>query len=301
MSEPREIELSVLGAYDLRATLGALSLGPADPCQTVRDDGIWRATHTPMGPCTWRAFVPERGRVVLQAWGPGADWVAARAEDLLGVWDRPDFEVEHPLIARLQRRFPGRRLVRTHRVVETMVLVICGQLVTGKENLRSWTNLLRRYGQVAPGPVPLRVPPSPEVLRALPEHAFIPLGLLPRHARAVRLVCSRANRMEEASTMSPDQARRRLTALPGIGLWTAAETQGRAMGDPDAVPVGDYHLPHIVSYALAGEERGDDRRMLELLEPFEGNRYRVIRLLEAAHLGPPRKGPRSAVRPLPRG
>ena len=55
-----------------------------------------------------------------------------------------------------------------------------------------------------------------------------------------------------------------------------------ALGDADAVSVGDYHLPSLVSWALAGERRGTDERMLELLAPFAGHRGRVIRLLAGA-------------------
>ena len=81
--------------------------------------------------------------------------------------------------------------------------------------------------------------------------------------------------------MQPDAARRRLRALPGVGAWTAAEVTALALGDADAVSVGDFHLPHVVSWALAGERRGSDERMLELLEPYRGHRGRVIRLLLA--------------------
>ena len=69
-----------------------------------------------------------------------------------------------------------------------------------------------------------------------------------------------------------------------------------AFGDPDAVSVGDYHLPDVVAWALAGERRADDARMLELLEPYRGQRGRVQRLLEVGRVLPPRRGPRTAPR-----
>jgi 3-methyladenine DNA glycosylase/8-oxoguanine DNA glycosylase len=69
-----------------------------------------------------------------------------------------------------------------------------------------------------------------------------------------------------------------------------------ALGDRDAVSVGDYHLPHVVAYALAGERRADDARMLELLEPYAGQRARAVRLIEASGVGPPRRAPRVALR-----
>jgi 3-methyladenine DNA glycosylase/8-oxoguanine DNA glycosylase len=86
-------------------------------------------------------------------------------------------------------------------------------------------------------------------------------------------------------------------ALPGIGPWTAAEVGRAAFGDPDAVSVGDFHLPNLVCWALAGEPRGDDSRMLELLEPYRGQRGRVVRLLEASGLRSPRYGPPMSPRP----
>ena len=81
-----------------------------------------------------------------------------------------------------------------------------------------------------------------------------------------------------------------------------------AYGDSDAVSVGDWHIPHTVSWALAGEVRAGsrdassaglspaDERMLELLEPFRGHRGRVCALLERAGYAAPRFGPRMSIR-----
>jgi 3-methyladenine DNA glycosylase/8-oxoguanine DNA glycosylase len=69
-----------------------------------------------------------------------------------------------------------------------------------------------------------------------------------------------------------------------------------AFGDPDAISVGDYHMPNTVAWALAGEARADDARMLELLEPYRGQRGRVQRLLEVGRVAAPRYGHRMAPR-----
>jgi 3-methyladenine DNA glycosylase/8-oxoguanine DNA glycosylase len=92
--------------------------------------------------------------------------------------------------------------------------------------------------------------------------------------------------------LPPAEALCRLQAIPGVGPWTAAETIRSACGDPDAVSVGDYHVPSLVSWVLAGEPRGSDARMLELLEPYRGQRARLVRLLELSGWRPPRWGPR---------
>ena len=98
--------------------------------------------------------------------------------------------------------------------------------------------------------------------------------------------------------MGSDDAMNRMTAFPGIGVWTAAQAVQAALGDPDAVVVGDYKIPNVVAWNLAGEPRGDDQRMLELLEPYRGHRARVVRLLKAGGELPPKYGPRLAVMPI---
>ena len=98
--------------------------------------------------------------------------------------------------------------------------------------------------------------------------------------------------------MDREGAYRRLQAFPGVGAWTAAKVALVALGDPDAVPVGDYHLPHAVGYALDGTVRSTDERMLELLDPYRGHRARVIRLLTISGIGAPRFGPKQPLRDI---
>ena len=100
--------------------------------------------------------------------------------------------------------------------------------------------------------------------------------------------------------MSREQARARLTAVRGIGPWTAAIVERVAFGDADAVEVGDYHLPNLVAWNLAGQDRADDDRMLELLAPFAPHRGRTLRLLELGGQQAPRRGARMAVGPIHR-
>jgi hypothetical protein len=47
-----------------------------------------------------------------------------------------------------------------------------------------------------------------------------------------------------------------------------------------------------VCHTLAGEARGTDERMLELLSPWRGQRGRLCRLVLSAGVSPPRYGPR---------
>jgi len=280
---------------DLRRTLAPLAHGSGDPTIRFAADGTWRATRTDRGSATLHLVV-SAGRVTAEAWGAGAGDALAQLRGLLGLEDDPRQLVpRHRLVRELARRFAGVRLPRTRRRFEALLPAILEQKVTGVEARRSYRELIRRYGEPAPGPAPLRLAPEPTTLAGLPYHAYHPLGLERRRAEVIRRAAALAPRLEAASA---DDARRLLAAIPGIGPWTIAEVLRVADGDPDAISVGDFHLPHMVGWALAGEARADDRRMLELLEPYRGQRARVQRLLELAGIAPPRRGPRMASRQI---
>ncbi len=298
--------MDVAGHLDLRRTLEIHARGRGDPSMRFEVSGsTWRATRTPDGPVT--LFLEAReGYARVRGWGPGSAWALAGLEGLLGLDDDPAALVpHHPAVAAAARRTPGLRIGRTLAVLEALVPAILGQKVTGDEAHRTLHGLARAYGEDAPGPPGMRLPPSPEVLAALPYHAFHPLGLERRRAELVRAVCRDAAQLEslgeaaggpEAPSGARERAYAALRAFPGIGPWTAAEVGIRAFGDPDAVSIGDFHIPNMVSWALAGEPRGTDERMLELLEPYRGQRGRVIRLLKLAGAAAPRYGPRLAPR-----
>jgi 3-methyladenine DNA glycosylase/8-oxoguanine DNA glycosylase len=287
------------GPLDLRRTLAVHQRGPGDPTMRVVAGRIVRATRTADGPATV-ALQMVTGGLEAEAWGPGADRVLDAVPALIGVDDdRSGFESRlHPLVAELDRHQRGIRIGRTGAVVEALVPAILEQKVTGTEAWRGLRGLVRGWGEPAPGPFGLRLLPEPSVLAAIPYHAFHPIGVERRRADLVRRVADRAARFEEVLGLSRDAAYARLTALPGLGPWTAAEVMLRAAGDPDAVSVGDFHLPNLVTFALAGEIRGTNERMLELLEPWRGHRARVIRLLETSGLRPPAFGPRYVPRSI---
>jgi endonuclease III len=282
---------------DLVATLGPLVHGRADRTTRLAPDEAALAFRTPDGPAALLLRLEHPGVVTARAWGSGAEHAIASAAELVGEEDRPElFDPQHAVLADLVRRHPGLRLPRTRRVLHALVPTILEQKVTGTEAYRSYGSLLRRYGEPAPGPLALVLPPSPAALAALPYHAFHPLGVERRRADVIRRAAARANALESAATVA--EAGRRLGSLPGIGQWTVAEVLRVAFGDPDAVSVGDFHVPNMVAWALAGEPRAGDARMLELLEPYRGQRGRVQRLLELGRIVAPRRGPRLAPRSI---
>ena len=261
---------------------------------------VWRASRTPDGPATLHLTL-ESGVVDVEAWGPGAAWAAAGAPCLCGEDDDDaDFQPVHPLLVEMRRRHPGLRLPKTRSVFEALVPVVLAQKVTSVEAHHSYQHLMSSLGEPAPGPARLMVPPSAAVLSRTPYWTFHRFGVERRRAEVVIRAARSASRLEEVVTMDLSSARRRLEAFPGVGPWTAAKVALVALGDPDAVQVGDYHLPHIVGFALEGTPRSTDERMLELLEPYRGHRARAVRLIGVAGVTAPRYGPRMPLRDFSR-
>ena len=280
-------------AFDLNLRL-TLGIGGTE----ATDVKGWWATRTPDGPAAV-LMEPEGRRIEATACGEGADWVLDQIPRLLGVEDQPeDLVPVHQIVRDLSKRSRGLRIGRTERVFEAVVPAILGQKVATKEAHRNLRTLTRKFSEPAPGPLELTLPVEPGVLAEVPYWQLHELGIERKRADLLRFVSKRSARLEEITAMSRKEAFSRLTAFPGIGPWTAALVMGSALGDADAVPVGDYHLPNMVAWALAGEPRADDQRMLELLEPYRGQRGRVIRLLKAGGIHAPKYGPKTAIRSI---
>jgi endonuclease III len=275
--------------FDLRATLWQARFGPTDPCVRLTGGDAWRASRTPLGPATERLRVLLDGSVAVDAWGPGAAWLVQRAPPLCGSLDEPQaFEPVEPLVRRLSREHAGLRIGRTEAVFEAAMATVLEQRVATADAWQSWRHLVHVLGERAPGPLHgLWLPPSAVRIARTPYEVFHRFGVERRRADVLRRLALVARRLEEIVALPLDAAYQRLQAVPGIGPWTSARVALIALGDPDAVMLGDLHLPHMVTWALARERRGTDERMLELLEPFRGHRARVIRLLlmgSQAHL-----------------
>lgn len=287
---PLETEYRPRHPLDLARTVLMQRRGYGDPTMCVDGSVIWRASRTPEGVATLALREVSRGVIRGAAWGPGREWALAQLPALCGAQDDPGgFDASrHPLIADAHRRNPGLRLSRTDLVFDALAASIIEQKVTNMQAFGAWRRILTWYGERAPGPTPrpMFAPPTIEGWRRVPSWAWHRAGLEPPQARTIVEAAARAASLERAADLD-----RALASLRGIGPWTIAETRIRALGDPDAVSVGDFHLAHHVGYALTGE-RTDDAGMLELLEPWRGHRQRVIRLIYAAGRVEPRRGAR---------
>jgi 3-methyladenine DNA glycosylase/8-oxoguanine DNA glycosylase len=283
---------------DLRRSLRPLRVSKGDPTMLLGERAVLRATRTPDGPATLRAD-HDGDRIRAEAWGPGAEWVLEQAPGLLGLLDdQHGFDPQVGLIQRLHREAPDLRMARTGRVVEALIPAVLGQRVTSFEARRAYLQLVERWGEPAPGPGGLMLQPLPVQIAELPYYDLHLIGMEKKRADTLKRVCAHASRLEAAGLGGPAQLRERLEAIPGVGPWTSAEVARAALGDADSVSVGDYHLKHLVCWALAREDPGSDGRMLELLEPYAPHRGRVCLLLQDGRQRARRKAPRQRIEPV---
>ncbi|MEV6489710.1 DNA-3-methyladenine glycosylase 2 family protein [Actinoplanes sp. NPDC051633] len=281
--------------------MSSLIAAGRDPCVRFEGSDFWLAARTPEGAAT--LHLARAGTdLVATGHGPGAAWIVDRADAIAGLRDDlgdfPAMAARHPLIARLANTFAGVRMPATGLMFHRLLRAVFEQKVTGKEARKSYHLAVRHFGEPAPGPVELLLPPAADRVAETPYWAFHPFGVEQRRTSALLRAALVADRLEACTDAA--EATRRLMAIPGIGVWTAAEVTRTTYGDADAVSVGDYHIPNTVTWALAGEPRGTDERMLELLEPFRGHRGRVCDLLAAGGIAAPRYGPRMPVRSFAR-
>lgn len=284
---------------DVRALLGPLRRGKGDPTSRTDEAGrIWRVCSTPDGPATLLLVRRSDGEVVARAWGDGAARVLDGVPALLGADDDDEgFVGHHDLVRDTRHRMPGLRLGATGQVWDQIFPAILEQKVTGIEAHRSWRELCRRFGDDAPGPAPtgMKVPPSPRQVKAIPDWEWHRAGVDSARRRAIIACATVAHRLERAAELRGVEGRALLRKVPGVGVWTAAEVAQRAWGDPDAVSVGDFHIPSTVGWALVGREL-DDAGMLEVLACYAPQRQRAVRYIEASGFRRPRFGPRFSPR-----
>jgi 3-methyladenine DNA glycosylase/8-oxoguanine DNA glycosylase len=281
--------------------LGPLRRGAGDP--TYHRDGAgdhWLGLRTPAGPATLLLrSSPGAGEVRGEAWGPGASWALESVPGLLGDDDDlTGFVAHHPLVQEALRRIPDPRIGRTQRVLEALVPAVIEQKVTGQEAFAGFRRLVHRFGEPAPGPGGARrlwIQPDAATLRRVPSWEWLRMPVDPARSRPILTAARVAGSLERLVGLSGEEADRRLRSLPGIGVWTSAEVRQRALGDPDAVSFGDYHLAKQVGWALFGHDI-DDATLEEVLEPYRPHRGRAAMLILRAGRSRPRRGPRMAPR-----
>ncbi len=271
--------------FDVARTTLLQRMGRHDPTAS-RAEGLLRKTYLDQnGEPTRHTLERRDGRLIVTTEGPSAQAGLAHWHGQFPVADGlDDFAPDSRVVRRLLVALPGLRLVRVPWLFDVAAGAVLQQRVTFGEAARGFGRIARTLG--TSGPLGIAFPDARTLART-PPHAIQRLGVDPKRARALRALAAEEARTGFLSRPGDHSSlRQRLLRIPGVGAWTTEMILGFGAGDTDAVPVGDVHLPSLVTSALAGEPRGTDERMLELLEPFRGQRFRVVRLLMAAKSAP---------------
>ncbi|HUF67147.1 MAG TPA: hypothetical protein VMM79_00750 [Longimicrobiales bacterium] len=268
----------VIEPFDLEATMAHQLLGKFDPTGRHRSGGFEKVHLDRHGrPLIWRFDSAQTGFSVRVEGDDAPVALDAFLAQFPLADGGGDFRPDHPLLGRLARAYAGLRLLRVPWVFDVAAGAVLQQRVRWQVGYGDFRRIGRRWGTPTPAGVAF---PTAKQLANVSVAAIEAMGIDTKRARALaglaRLEAARPFLSVEAD---PGRLRMRLLRIPGIGPWTANMIAGFAAGDPDAVPTGDLHLPSVVTSALAGEPDGSDERMLELLEPWRGHRFRVVRLV----------------------
>lgn len=263
--------------FDLHATFEMQLLGKFDPTGRRAPSSISKIHFDTRGNIVVWRFQKMPTGLSIEVDGDDGSLLESMTRQFPLLDGAESFAPEHPLLQRLSKGFGGLRLLRMPWIFDVAAGAVLQQRVRWQTAYTDFRKIAVRWGTRSAGGVAF---PTSAQLAAVPLARLEAIGLDPKRARALHLLaCADARRSFLHPETDPAGVAARLIAIRGIGPWTVGHIMGVAYGNPDALIVGDLHIPSLVTSALAGEPEGTDERMLELLAPYTGQRFRVVRLL----------------------
>lgn len=173
-----------------------------------------------------------------------------------------------PAMAAITQRFHGLHMPHTASVFEALVLAILGQQIATNVARIIRTLLIETYGprQTIDGETYYAFP-RPETLAALRVEDLRGMKLSQRKAEYVHgIACTALDDpefIEGLHHLDDEAVVRQITSLRGVGNWTAQWLLIRALGRPDALPLGDLALRRVVSRLYFQDEPLNDTEVEE--------------------------------------
>ena len=150
---------------------------------------------------------------------------------------------EDPTLLDAVARNPGLRIPGAFDGFELAVRAILGQQVSVKSARTLAGRFAEAFGDelATPHMGLTRLSPTPERIAGAPPRQLVSLGILESRARSIIHLAQEiaAGRLTLEAGAEPNETIARLSALPGIGAWTAQYIAMRALRWPDAFPSGD--------------------------------------------------------------
>jgi 3-methyladenine DNA glycosylase/8-oxoguanine DNA glycosylase len=274
--------------FSIERSFALQQLGHVDPTATISSTAFVKRYTNREGELVQFSLSTHDDGLVARFDGPVGEDEARFVEQLAALDTLDDgllsFVPHHPVVKRLTHAFAGLRLLRVPWLFDVAAGAILQQRVSFADAANAFKRIALQHGD---GGADVVFPHARRVA-SLQRFEFEALGIDLKRAGALKaLAKEEVFRSFLHGGVGYDELRRRLVRVQGIGPWTTEMILGFGAGDADALPVGDLHLPGLVCRVLAGERDGTDARMLELLEPWRGHRFRVVRLLWSAVFSAP--------------
>jgi DNA-3-methyladenine glycosylase II len=242
----RSLHVSLPEPFDFWLTTERFRAWGADLANLWHDGGVHRVfdgVEVRIGPAD--------GGVEIE---PAAPEITAQVARYLGApFDLPSFAAfaaSDSILARLAEELRGFRPPLAPDAFETLVTSITAQQVSLHAAFAIRNRLIQAFGIPAGRAYAF---PARERLAAAEPAELTALGFSRRKADYVVGLARSEIDLDGLATLPDDEVKARLTALPGIGEWTADWFLARHLARPDAWPWGDLGLRKAVLH-FYGEE-----------------------------------------------
>jgi AraC family transcriptional regulator of adaptative response / DNA-3-methyladenine glycosylase II len=180
-------------------------------------------------------------------------------------------------LGELVRRRPGLRVPGSADGFELAARAVIGQQVSVAAARTVAGRLVERFGEPLDEPLGSlthRFPTSSALAQVDPATLPMPRS----RGEALRELARRvaAGDLELDAGTEPGSAVSGLLAVPGIGPWTASYISMRALGDPDAFPVGDVGVRRALEQRGHATVRATEEPLAEAWRPWRS--YAVLHL-----------------------
>ena len=243
--------LRVPEPYDFELSLGRFRVFGTDLANLVADGTLHRVVD---------------GREVRMRARPGGvdvepldERTRPVVEHLLGLpFDLAGFAAwaeADPVLAPIARRLRGYRPPLQPEPFEALVTSITAQQVSLYSAVAIRNRLVQRLGERIGGAWAF---PSRARIAAATEADLVAAGFTRRKAEYAVALARSALDLEELAGVTDDEVRLRLTALRGLGAWTAEWFLARHLARPHAWPAGDLALRKAAEtiYGVGVDELG---------------------------------------------
>ena len=174
-----------------------------------------------------------------------------------------------PVMSEVVERFYGLHLPHTGTIFEALVLGVLGQQIATNVARIIRTLIIETFGPSAEfdGETYYAFP-RPEAIWASSPDELRTMKLTQRKSEYVHGIAGAALDsavgLESVTELPDEEIVERLTVLRGVGQWTAQWTLIRAVGRPDALPLGDLALRRVVSRLFFDGAEVTDAQVEEL-------------------------------------